>query len=667
MADQEIDRLLLEIEVEDKTQGGSKKLVDEFATAISKLQAEINKLDVSKLEAVSKALSFGGAGGGGAKGTSAIGKQSAELKQARKELAALTKAYDEYAQAGVSGDALATIREQLGIDEAQKKVDELSTQGGVGSAIEDVEQTTKDWSEEVGEINTKMDYLQAKAELVQETLEKGAKTKRAYINLKGQEISLDERITKEIEKQEKAQADLDKKLKDAGLKQSLGGLDTPLQALQAQLTLVNEKLKNSDLTAEQYVRLRKQALSLEQRINKEIEKQLPKQDKTKKSELGALHASIKRVAIYRAIRGALKAITNAFKEGFGNLAQFSDEVNQTMSQLTSSFTIIKNSVAVSFLPLLNALAPTMQALAGDIANIANAISYLTAKMQGNATYLKVNVDYLKKFNEQSRLLSFDTFEKLGNNTDVSGMFDEAKVSEGFDTGKLAEALTILTSIAGVLAIIGGAKIISHIVDGSLKEGIKSITSGLKSGYGQLALWVAAIGLLALGIEKVTNNWNDANIEGWEKGIVIATAAMAALATAVIAVVMAVQGLKGVGAVIAMGVGLTGAILAAGTEIAKITKPKNYAFGGDYNSADLFYANENGQTELIASTNSGSGAVMNMQQLESAIYSGMVKAMASGENGESAIYLDGNKVGTFIAGNNGFRSEANRRNTGLNWR
>ena len=111
MADQEIDRLLLEIEVEDKTQGGSKKLVGEFATAISKLQAEINKLDVSKLEAVSKALSFSGAGGGGAKGTSAIGKQSAELKKAKKELTELTKAYDEYVQASVSADALASIRE----------------------------------------------------------------------------------------------------------------------------------------------------------------------------------------------------------------------------------------------------------------------------------------------------------------------------------------------------------------------------------------------------------------------------------------------------------------------------------------------------------------------------------------------------------------------------
>lgn len=577
MADQEIDRLLLEIEVEDKTQGGSKKLVDEFATAISKLQAEINKLDTSKLEAVSKALSFSGVGGGGAKGTSAIGKQSAELKQARKELAALTKAYDEYAQAGVSGDALAIIREQLGIDEAQKRVDELSAQGGMGEQLKQVE------------------------------------------NVAHKQLELN----------------------------SLRDVQT------AQLDIINKKLQDENLSEEEQIKLKKQALSLEKAMKGTGEKNL--------------FSAIKRVAIYRAIRGALKAITNAFKEGFGNLAQFSDEVNQTMSQLQSSFTIIKNSVAVAFLPLVNAITPIIQALAVNIANIANAISYLTAKMQGNATYLKVNVDYLKKFNEQSRLLSFDTFEKLGNNTDVSGMFDEAKVSEGFDTGKLAEALTILTSIAGVLAIIGGAKIISHIVDGSLKEGIKSITSGLKSGYGQIALWVAAIGSLAVGIEKVVNNWNNANIEGWEKGVVIATAAMAALATAVIAVVMAVQGLKGVGAVIAMGVGLTGAILAAGTEIAKITKPKNYAFGGDYSSADLFYANENGQTELIASTNSGGGAVMNMQQLESAIYSGMVKAMASGENGESAIYLDGNKVGTFIAGNNGFRSEANRRNTGLNWR
>lgn len=579
MADQEIDRLLLEIEVEDKTQGGSKKLVDEFATAISKLQAEINKLDTSKLEAVSKALSFSGAGGGGAKGTSAIGKQSAELKKAKKELAALTKAYDEYAQAGVSGDALASIREQLGIDEAQKRVDELSAQGGMGEQLQQVE------------------------------------------NVAHKQLELN----------------------------SLRDVQT------AQLDIINKKLQDENLSEEEQIKLKKQALSLEKAMKGTGEKNL--------------FSAIKRVAVYRAIRGALKAITNAFKEGFSNLAQFSDEVNQTMSQLQSSFTIIKNSVAVAFLPLVNLITPIIQRLSVGIAGLANAISYLTAKMQGNATYLKVNVDYLKKFNEQSRLLSFDTFEKLGSGTDVSGMFEEVQVSEGISkiSDDLNEVSYALMGIAGTLAIIGGSKVIKFITDGSLAKGIKSIGNAIKSGYGEIALWVAAVALLAAGIVDIASSWDNANFEGWEKGIVILTASFVGLATAIAAAAMAIQGIKGAGAVLALSAALAGATLLIGTEISKATKPKNYAFGGDYSSADLFYANENGQTELIASTNSGGGAVMNMQQLESAIYSGMVKAMASGENGESAIYLDGNKVGTFIAGNNGFRSEANRRNTGLNWR
>ena len=577
MADQEIDRLLLEIEVEDKTQGGSKKLVDEFATAISKLQAEINKLDTSKLEAVSKALSFSGSGG--ANGTSAVGKQSAELKKAKKELTELTKVYDEYVQAGVSGDALATIREQLGIDEAQKRVDELSARGGMGEQLQQVE------------------------------------------NVAHKQLELN----------------------------SLRDVQT------AQLDIINKKLQDENLSEEEQIKLKKQALSLEKAMKGTGEKNLL--------------SAIKRVAIYRAIRGALKAIVNAFKEGFGNLAQFSDEVNQKMSQLQSSFTIIKNSVAVAFLPLVNLITPIIQRLSVGIAGLANAISYLTAKMQGSATYLKVNVDYLKKFNEQSRLLSFDTFEKLGNNTDVSGMFEEVQVSEGISkiSDDLNEVSYALIGIAGTLAIIGGSKVIKFIIDGSLAKGIKSIGNAIKSGYGEIALWVVAVALLAAGIVDIASSWDNANFEGWEKGIVILTASFVGLATAIAAAAMAIQGIKGAGAVLALGAALAGATLLIGTEISKATKPKNYAFGGDYSSADLFYANENGQTELIASTNSGGGAVMNMQQLESAIYSGMVKAMASGENGESAIYLDGNKVGTFIAGNNGFRSEANRRNTGLNWR
>ena len=604
MADQEIDRLLLEIEVEDKTQGGSKKLVDEFATAISKLQAEINKLDTSKLEAVSKALSFSGVGGSGAKGTSAVSKQSEEVKKLNSELKNLRKTREDILKQKVLGDA--SLGDILATDKEGKT-----------SVVP--EETAKQLYEEFGlnAIDKQIEEVQTKLSQAQIPQAQGGM---------GEQLQQVENVThKQLE------------------------LNSLRDVQTAQLDIINKKLQDENLSEEEYIKLKKQALSLEKAMKGTGEKNL--------------FAAIKRVAIYRAIRGALKAITNAFKEGFSNLAQFNDEVNQTMSQLQSSFTIIKNSVAVAFLPLVNLITPIIQRLSVGIAGLANAISYLTAKLMGNATYLKVNVDYLKKFNEQSRLLSFDTFEKLGSSTDVSGMFDEVETASGYDNKELAKSFTLLGGIATIVGVIGGSKIVQLITSGTISKGLSSIAKTIKSINLETVAWVAGLVLLVAGIVDLVASWNDINFEPWEK----ATTILLAIAGGVVGVYVALTALKATLPVaIAMGMALAGAIALIGTEVGK-KSPKNYAFGGDYNSADLFYANENGQTELIASTNSGGGAVMNMQQLESAIYSGMVKAMASGENGESAIYLDGNKVGTFIAGNNGFRSEANRRNTGLNWR
>lgn len=584
MADQEIDKLLLEINVEDKTQGGSEKLVGSIATAISKLNAEIAKLDTSKLENVTKALSAISSIGGGGAGKNAVGRsvarQSDELKKAKKELKELQKMYDEYASAGMKPEALAMVSEQLGLDKAKAKVEELE----------------------------KLEAQQAQAGSTKQLSE-----------------STQEAITNTLK------------------------LNTLTDVQKAQLDNIRKKLEDKNLSEEEYIKLKKQELSLEKAMKGTGEKNLL--------------SAIKRVAVYRLIRGALKSILNAFKEGFSNLAGYSEEVNNTLSQLTSSFTIMKNSVAVAFLPLLNAITPAIQWVSASIANLANVISYLTAKLQGNATYLKVNTEYFKKFNEQSRLLSFDTFEKLGNGVDYSNMFEETNVADGFDNGKLTEALTILTAISATLITIGGSKLIKILHNGSLKTKIGDIVGSLSTVKGQIAAMGIGVGVLTAGIATLVTNWNDVNFETWEKAITI----VLALAGAVVGVYVALKALQlPLATAIGLGMTLAGVIALVGTTVGK-NSPKNYAFGGGYNSADLFYANENGKTELIASTNSGGGAVMNMQQLESAIYSGMVKAMASGENGESAIYLDGNKVGTFIAGNNGFRSEANRRNTGLNWR
>lgn len=607
MADQEIDRLLLEIEVEDKTQGGSKKLVDEFATAISKLQAEINKLDVSKLEAVSKALSFSGVGSGGAKGTSAVGKQSEEVKKLNSELKNLQKTRESILKQEVLSGS--TLGEVLGATYTDKEGNTSVVPKNVAAQL----------SKQFG-----LDAIDKQIEEVQTKLSQ-AQIPQAQGGM-GEQLQQVENVThKQLE------------------------LNSLRDVQTAQLDIINKKLQDENLSEEEQIKLKKQALSLEKAMKGTGEKNLL--------------SAIKRVAVYRAIRGVLKAIANAFKEGFSNLAGYSEEVNNTLSQLTSSFTTIKNSVAVAFLPLLNAITPVIQWVSVSIANLANSISYLSAKLKGNATYLKVNTDYLKKFNEQSRLLSFDTFEKLGNNTDVSGMFDEVETSSGYDNKELAKSFTLLGGIATIVGVIGGSKIVQLLTSGAISKELTSIVKTIKSINIEMVAWVAGLVLLIAGIVDLVASWNDINFEPWEKALTIILAVVGGLVGAYVA-------LKAFSATlpvaIAMGMALAGAIALIGTEVGK-NSPKNYAFGGDYNSADLFYANENGKTELVASTNSGGGAVMNMQQLESAIYSGMVKAMASGENGESAIYLDGNKVGTFIAGNNGFRSEANRRNTGLNWR
>ena len=220
MADQEIDRLLLEIEVEDKTQGGSKKLVDEFATAISKLQAEINKLDTSKLEAVSKALSFSGVGGGGAKGTSAVGKQSEEVKKLNSELKNLQKTRESILKQEVlSGSTLgevlgatytdkegntsvvpknvaAQLSEQFGLDAIDKQIEEVQTklsqaqipqaQGGMGEQLQQVENVTHKQLE----LNSLRDVQTAQLDIINKKLQDENLSEEEQIKLKKQALSL---------------------------------------------------------------------------------------------------------------------------------------------------------------------------------------------------------------------------------------------------------------------------------------------------------------------------------------------------------------------------------------------------------------------------------------------------------------------------------------------
>lgn len=119
----------------------------------------------------------------------------------------------------------------------------------------------------------------------------------------------------------------------------------------------------------------------------------------------------------------------------------------------------------------------------------------------------------------------------------------------------------------------------------------------------------------------------------------------------------------------------GVTLAAGTMIALAAE--KHADGG-FQTGGLFYAGEKGaewvgrQGSTSTIVNDTQMSVIMRESVAQGVKSGMASAYgdisrAGSGSGEAAVYLDGNKVGRYVAASAGFRGEANRRNTGLNWR
>lgn len=86
----------------------------------------------------------------------------------------------------------------------------------------------------------------------------------------------------------------------------------------------------------------------------------------------------------------------AVKEGFKNLAQFSEGTNTALSMLKSSLTQLKNSLATAFNPILTAAAPALTSLINMVSRAATYVGMLFAALTGEGTFTKakeVQEDY----------------------------------------------------------------------------------------------------------------------------------------------------------------------------------------------------------------------------------------------------------------------------------
>lgn len=184
-----------------------------------------------------------------------------------------------------------------------------------------------------------------------------------------------------------------------------------------------------------------------------------------------------RIAFYRLIRTIIKEITKAFSEGMKNMYQYSKLLNGTfyksMNRLATSAQYLKNSLGAMAAPLMNALAPVIDALVDRMVYLFNVFNQFIARLTGQTTYtaakkvaavwsdetkktaknVKDAADELKRF-----VLGFDELNILGDKnkdssgsgsgsggdaTDYSSMFETRTIEGGISefADKIKEAIS----------------------------------------------------------------------------------------------------------------------------------------------------------------------------------------------------------------------------------
>lgn len=190
---------------------------------------------------------------------------------------------------------------------------------------------------------------------------------------------------------------------------------------------------------------------------------------------GDFFRSLKRIAMYRAIRSMLSAISQGFKEGTANAYQYSKAVGTSLApaldSISTSFFYFKNSIGAAVAPLIELFAPAIDATVDKLVNLINTINQSFAIITGKSTWtkaIKVPTEYAEatesatKANEELKksLLGFDEITKLdspsssSDQTDYSVMFQEVSMSNAIISEVKNTIAKIMTIIAGALIVIG---------------------------------------------------------------------------------------------------------------------------------------------------------------------------------------------------------------------
>ena len=116
--------------------------------------------------------------------------------------------------------------------------------------------------------------------------------------------------------------------------------------------------------------------------------------------VSGLFRQIKRVAMYRAIRSAIRMITDGFREGTANAYQWSKAMGgqfaASMDMLATSSLYLKNSLGALATPIINAVAPAIDWLIDKFVTLLNVANQVIALLTGAKTWTKA-IKYPKEY------------------------------------------------------------------------------------------------------------------------------------------------------------------------------------------------------------------------------------------------------------------------------
>lgn len=215
------------------------------------------------------------------------------------------------------------------------------------------------------------------------------------------------------------------------------------------------------------------------------------------SPLGKVVKMFGRIAMYRLVRSAIKAISTAAKEGANNLVMYSAALNSTdaaaanatMSEYATTLLQVKNTLGTALMPILTALLPVINTIASAFITAANAVNMFFQVLQGKTTFTKAKkstVDYAKSLKTatgaakelQKTLLGFDEINRLNAENkggggaagaDFSNMFEEAEISEKVKkyaekAQKIIDAINkFIHSVIGILTTALGLFVIGALL------------------------------------------------------------------------------------------------------------------------------------------------------------------------------------------------------------